>query len=104
MPITEADIVYEIKRREIKARLDAEIDRRSIPFWPSFRGAAAQLVSYLDTDERPFEVMIAGPAETGKTFAALWFVDFFARLFPGVQITICRKLRSTMDETGRAHV
>ena len=38
-------------------------------------------------------------AVTHNTFAALWFVDCFARLFPGAQITICRKLRSTMDGT-----
>src|SRR5689334_1502537 len=99
MPITAADIEYEIERRKIKAQIDAEIDRRSVPLWPTFRGAARELQSYVASDERPFEVMIAGPAETGKTLAALWFVDFFARLFPGAQITICRKLRSTMDGT-----
>ncbi len=99
MPVTLSDIDREIERRKIKAQIDAEIDRRSVPFWPSFRGAAAQLQSYIAAPDRPFEVMLAGPAETGKTWATLWFVDFFARLFPGAQITICRKVRSTMDGT-----
>lgn len=99
MPVTLQHIDAEIERRKIKAQIDAEIDRRSIPHWPTFRGAAAQLMAFVDTPDRPFEVMIAGPAETGKTLAALWFVDFFARTFPGAQITICRKLRSTMDGT-----
>ena len=66
MPITAADIDYEIQRREIKAKIDAEIDRRSVPFWPQFRGAAARLLSYIDDPDRPFEVMVSGPAETGK--------------------------------------
>lgn len=99
MPVSAADIDYEIKRREIKAQIDAEIDRRSVSRWPGFRGAAATLQRYRDDPRRPFELMIAGPAETGKTWATLWFVDYFARAYPGAQITICRKLRSTMDGT-----
>ena len=63
MPVTLQHIDAEIERRKIKAQIDAEIDRRSIPHWPTFRGAAAQLMAFVDTPDRPFEVMIAGPAE-----------------------------------------
>src|SRR5689334_4608110 len=99
MPITQADIDYEIERRKTKAQIDAELDKRSTPFWTQFRGASAALPSYITASARPFEVMVAGPAATRKTLRALFFVDYFARLFPGAQITICRKLRSTMDGT-----
>jgi phage terminase large subunit len=61
---------------------------------PVFRGAAAEAQV-----TRAHEWMLAGPAETGKTFAALWRLDTEARRWPGSQWALVRKLRSTMDGT-----
>jgi len=99
MPVTLLDIEQEIARRDMLMEIDAQLERQSLDSWPQFRGAAAYLMSLVDAPARPRELMIAGPAETGKTWACCWFVDFVARLYPGAQITICRKLRSTMDGT-----
>lgn len=99
MPITPSDIDAEIARRNGLAAIDEAIERRTRDQWPQFRGAAAQLQALFDTETRPTELMISGPAETGKTMAACWMIDRFARAFPGAQITIGRKLRSTMDGT-----
>ena len=64
--------------------------------WPpkpeiTIRGGAAKI--YADTSP---EVMLSGPAETGKTFAVLYKVDTFLRSYPGAQVTIARKVRATM--------
>lgn len=61
---------------------------------PCFRGAALQLQT-LDCHEW----IIAGPAETGKTFAALWLLDSLLRGTPKSQAVLVRKLRSTIDST-----
>ncbi|MBK9944264.1 MAG: terminase [Kouleothrix sp.] len=98
MPITEADIERELERRQALASIDAELERRSMSAWPTFRGAAAQLHATFDTPSaRQHELMLAGPSETGKTFAALFLLDRLMRHYPGAQATICRKLRATMD-------
>jgi phage terminase large subunit len=98
LPVRQADIDREIERRQLMAQIDAEIDRRSMDRWPTFRGAAAELNALFDMQgDRPFEVMIGGPAETGKTFSALWMLDRLMREYPGAQATIARKVRSSMD-------
>ena len=43
--------------------------------------------------------LLAGPAETGKTFAALTRLDSECRANPRAQYAIVRKLRTTMDGT-----
>lgn len=43
--------------------------------------------------------MIAGPAETGKTFAALWLLDQRMRQYPRSRGAMVRKVRATMDGT-----
>lgn len=43
--------------------------------------------------------MIKGPAETGKTFAACWFIDSVMRQYSGVQIVLARKIRDTIVPT-----
>lgn len=55
------------------------------------RGAAYQLWKCRD-----HEVMLAGPAETGKTYACLQKLDTFAWIFPGMTGAIIRKTRATM--------
>lgn len=67
--------------------------------WPvkaqiTLRGGAARM--YADTSS---EVMLSGPAETGKTYAALYKVDTFLRAYPGAQVTVARKVRATMLPT-----
>ena len=67
MPITYDDIEKELERRQAIAAVEAELERRSLASWPTFRGAAAQLNAMFDTPgARHHEVMISGPSETGK--------------------------------------
>lgn len=59
-----------------------------------FRGAALTA----QTITAP-EWLLAGPAETGKTWAGLWRLDSEARRLPGSQWVLARKSRVTMDST-----
>jgi hypothetical protein len=59
---------------------------------PTFRGAALTLQSALDD-----EIIIHGPWETGKTFAALWRIDALLRQTPKAQALMVRKKRIDMD-------
>jgi len=59
---------------------------------PEFRGAALEL----QTSQAWHEVVISGPAETGKTFSALWYLDTLLRTYPGAQAVIVRKVRVTL--------
>lgn len=61
---------------------------------PELRGAAAELWRH-----RGSEVVIAGPAETGKTFAALWKLDALLLKYPGAQAVLVRKVRDTVYPT-----
>jgi hypothetical protein len=61
---------------------------------PSFRAAALELQTATE-----HEIIIAGPAETGKTFAALWRLDTLLRETPGARAAIVRKVRADMDGT-----
>jgi len=100
MPITQADIERVLERRQVLTSIEAELERRSLSALPTFRGAAAQLHATFDHPAaRHHEIMISGPSETGKTFAALFLLDRLMRHYPGAQATICRKLRATMDGT-----
>jgi hypothetical protein len=58
---------------------------------PEFRGASLILQALQEP-----EVMIAGPAETGKTWSACWYVDSFLRRYPGAQGALLRKVRSSL--------
>jgi len=59
-----------------------------------FRGAALRLQT-----ERAHEVIISGPAETGKTLAALYKLNRLAHEYRGMQGAIVRKVRASMDST-----
>lgn len=61
---------------------------------PEFRNSAKQLQTCED-----FEVVIQGPAETGKTFAALWYVDTYLRKYPGAVGIVVRKTRASLFAT-----
>jgi len=68
--------------------------RRALEFAPAFRGAAAEIQSTTD-----HEWIIAGPAETGKTYAALWRLDTLMWQTPGARAAMVRKVRADMDGT-----
>jgi PBSX family phage terminase large subunit len=60
----------------------------------SGRGAAARAWA-----DRSPEVVMEGPAGTGKTRANLQKLDFCARKYPGMRGLICRKTRESMTES-----
>lgn len=45
------------------------------------------------------EVLLAGPAGTGKSVVMLWKVRHIAETYPGARILICRKTRASLTET-----
>ncbi len=61
---------------------------------PTFRGAALEA-----QQTTSHEWMLAGPAETGKTWAALWRLDALLAATPRAQAAIVRKVRHDMDGT-----
>lgn len=61
---------------------------------PTFRGAALEAQSITH-----HEWMLAGPAETGKTFAALWRLDTLLRTTPNSQYTLVRKIAADIVPT-----
>ncbi len=60
----------------------------------TFRGANLRLQTITQD-----EVVLAGPAETGKTLAALKFLDTLARTYAGARGALIRKMRSDMAST-----
>lgn len=66
---------------------------------PKFRGAALALQSLVGAEATTLEVMISGPSETGKTFAALYKLDTLMRSCPGAQASLVRKVRADMKGT-----
>lgn len=69
-------------------------DLRGLSAIPRFRGAnqvAQKTVAH--------EWILAGPAETGKTWGALWRLDTELRQTPGAQAILTRKIRSHMGGT-----
>lgn len=61
---------------------------------PTLRGAALRLWKYRGT-----EVVIAGPAETGKTFACLYKLHCLLSKYGGAQGVLVRKVRDTLYST-----
>lgn len=58
---------------------------------PTFRGAALEAQEMIDP-----EWIIAGPYDTGKTWAALWRLDTEARAYPKSQWSLIRKVYADM--------
>ncbi len=73
-----------------------ELAAKKTPAGPAlaFRGNNALLQSLHDP-----EVILSGPSETGKTLAALTYVDALARRHPKATGAIVRKIRHDMDST-----
>lgn len=67
---------------------------RSLSNTPGFRGAA--LAAQAATDH---ELMLAGPAESAKTFGLCWKLDTLLRDTPGARAVIVRKVRQDMGQT-----
>ena len=61
---------------------------------PTFRGAAREAQRITQ-----HEWMLAGPAETGKTFAALWRLDAIMRATPKEQGALVRKVAADIGPT-----
>jgi phage terminase large subunit len=78
----------------VVARRYVIVEDRTGRAGPVFRGAARSLWK----DKGP-EVVIAGPAETGKTFAALHKLDGLLWKYAGAQAVLVRKVRDTIHPT-----
>ena len=61
---------------------------------PAFRGAALEAQAITAP-----EWMLAGPSETGKTWAALWRLDSLLRATPGAKAALVRKVEADIGPT-----
>lgn len=85
-------IPQEAEERERLRLRRLRVEAATPPPNPTFRGAVAQLRASTE-----HEVMVAGPAETGKTFGALWLLHERMLATPGATGAIVRKVRADMD-------
>jgi PBSX family phage terminase large subunit len=81
----------ELRKRERAREAEESHDPRTPP---TFRGAALQAQSIVR-----HEWMLAGPAETGKTFAALFRLDHILRTHPFARGALIRKVRADILPT-----
>lgn len=65
----------------------------------SFRGNNARIFEWVDSDKKPAEFILEGPAQTGKTFAALKFMDALARKYPKARGAIVRQVHVDLAAT-----
>ena len=61
-----------------------------------FRPAGAAAALFLAKDP---EVLIEGPAGTGKTRAVLEYVNYLCEEYPGIRVLLYRKTRTSMNES-----
>jgi PBSX family phage terminase large subunit len=87
------DAQIEAARREYMRRAAQRVESVQPP---TFRGAALELQSIAG---QQFEVMLSGPAETGKTYACCYLIDQLLRQYPGSQAVLARKVRDTIIPT-----
>lgn len=66
-----------------------ERDNSTVRYWP--RGASAELFKRHEP-----EVLIAGPAGTGKTYGALWRVHLAMLKYPGARAIMLRKVQEDL--------
>lgn len=62
---------------------------------PTLRGASLQMFSDTTTPE----IILSGPAGTGKSFACLWKLHYTASKFPGARCLIVRQTRESITES-----
>lgn len=84
LPIAAATLKAQRDRAAIAASVNA----------PTFRGAALEVQTATD-----HELLLSGPAETGKTYAGLYRLDTLLRETPGATAVIARKVRADMGTT-----
>lgn len=84
-----AALLREREKKEVEF-----VSQQQRPNPPKFRGANLQIQSY-----KGREFILAGPSETGKTFATLWLLDSLLRSNPGAKATLARKVQSTIYST-----
>lgn len=86
----------------LRARAELEIRRRQAERRPqnfqitppTFRGAGLEVQSY-----RGSEFILAGPSETGKTWATLWLFDSLLKETPNAQAGLVRKVAADINPT-----
>lgn len=64
-------------------------DRSTVRYWP--RGASAELFKHHEP-----EVVVSGPAGTGKTYGALWRLHLAALKYPGMRGIMLRKVQEDL--------
>lgn len=76
--------------------IHAEMARRGlfVGETPAFRGAGLEIQSY-----RGPEFILAGPSETGKTWATLWLLDSLLRETPKAKAGLLRKVAADIGPT-----
>lgn len=82
----------------LKAKAEIELRRRqreNTSIAVEFRGASLWLNS-TPAEQLPFEIMLSGPAETGKTYAICYFLDRLLRGHKGIQVLLCRKTHKSI--------
>jgi len=82
------------KAPSLSADLSAFLGQRKAKPAVSFYGAALEAQAV-----RSHEWVLAGPAETGKTFAALWHLHGLLRSTPNARAVLVRKVRADMGGT-----
>ena len=93
-PARAAAILEALPLAAASLALDRERNQTLPVAVPTFRGAALEAQSILD-----MEWMLAGPAETGKTYAGLWRLDSLLRETPRSRAALVRKVRQDMGAT-----
>lgn len=68
--------------------------KEEVEWQPEFRGAALELQLC-----REREIVLAGSAETGKTFSALYYLDSLLRKYPNCRAVLIRKVQSDIYGT-----
>ncbi len=89
-----ARAVLEKKRRLEQARSEADAFALAPVVAPTFRGAALDVQSFAGR-----EWILAGPSETGKTWATLWRLDGLLSSTPGAQAALVRKVAADIPPT-----
>lgn len=87
MPVTEEDILREKIRRERQRRADR-------PGPPEIRGANLRFVEH-----GGHELMLAGPAETGKSFSCCWYLHHLLSTTKRARGVMLRKTRASLMQT-----
>ena len=72
---------------------------RDTPPRLSFRGNNAAIFEWVESSQRPAEFVLEGPAQTGKTYAALKFMDALARTYPKARGAIVRQVHADLAAT-----